>query len=92
MRQEAVLLEARSAPLRQYLMDTVIPSLTKGLMEVATIKPKDPVDFLVRLCPCVSVCVEGGGGGRERGFSVSRHSRGPVQAEYLFKQALTEGE
>ncbi len=50
MRTEATLLEARSAPLRKYLMDNVIPSLTQGLLEVAKAKPKDPVDFLV----CIS--------------------------------------
>jgi Dpy-30 motif len=47
-KQEAALLEARSAPLRRYLMDNVIPTLTQGLMEVSKVKPKDPVDYLVQ--------------------------------------------
>ncbi len=46
--REAALLEARSAPVRKYLLDTIVPSLTHGLLEVARVKPDDPVDFLVR--------------------------------------------
>lgn len=45
-RQEAALLEARSAPLRGYLMDNVIPTLTQGLLEVCKVAPEDPVDYL----------------------------------------------
>jgi hypothetical protein len=48
-KQEAALLEARSAPLRRYLIDNVIPTLTQGLMEVSKVKPKDPVDYLVQI-------------------------------------------
>ena len=46
-RQEAELLEARSAPLRGYLMDNVIPTLTKGLLEVCKVDPENPIDYLV---------------------------------------------
>ncbi|KAK6294931.1 hypothetical protein J4Q44_G00341570 [Coregonus suidteri] len=45
-RQERELLVARSAPLRNYLMSYVMPSLTEGMMECCKAKPDDPVDFL----------------------------------------------
>lgn len=45
-KQEAALLEARSAPLRKYLVANVIPTLTQGLLDIAKIKPEDPVDYL----------------------------------------------
>lgn len=44
--EEEKLLVAQSEPLRNYLMKFVFPTLTKGLLEVAKIKPSDPVDFL----------------------------------------------
>ncbi|XP_037072908.1 adenylate kinase 7-like [Pollicipes pollicipes] len=44
--QELEALEARSLPLRNYLMKHVIPTLTQGLLECAKVKPEDPVDFL----------------------------------------------
>lgn len=45
-RQEMELLEARAMPLRNYLMENVIPTLTKGLLEVCKAQPEDPVDYL----------------------------------------------
>ena len=45
-RQELEALEARSLPLRSYLMKHVIPTLTQGLLECAKVKPDDPVDYL----------------------------------------------
>ncbi|XP_036941835.1 adenylate kinase 7-like isoform X1 [Acanthopagrus latus] len=45
-RQEYELLEARSLPLRNYLMKYVMPSLTEALLDCSKIKPEDPVDFL----------------------------------------------
>ncbi|XP_066199267.1 adenylate kinase 7 [Saccopteryx leptura] len=45
-REEAELLEAQSAPLRNYLMTYVMPTLTQGLNECCKIRPEDPVDFL----------------------------------------------
>ena len=36
----------RSIPLRNYLMQNVIPTLTEGLIEVCKLKPEDPVDYL----------------------------------------------
>ena len=44
--QEHELLEVRSIPLRNYLMQNVIPTLTEGLIEVCKLKPEDPVDYL----------------------------------------------
>ena len=44
--KERELLEVRSIPLRNYLMQNVIPTLTEGLIEVCKIKPEDPVDYL----------------------------------------------
>lgn len=41
------MLEAQSVPLRNYLMKHVMPTLTKGLIEVTKVKPDDPVDYLV---------------------------------------------
>ncbi|KYM83836.1 Putative adenylate kinase 7 [Atta colombica] len=33
-------------PLRQYLMEYVFPTLTEALIEVAKLRPEDPIDFL----------------------------------------------
>jgi len=44
--QEREVLEARSVPLRSYLMAEVIPTLTEGLIEVTKVRPEDPVDYL----------------------------------------------
>ena len=44
--KERELLEVRSIPLRNYLMQNVIPTLTEGLIEVCKLKPEDPVDYL----------------------------------------------
>ncbi|XP_035269685.1 adenylate kinase 7 isoform X1 [Anguilla anguilla] len=43
---EQELLEAQTAPLRSYLMNNVMPTLTQGLIECCKAKPDDPVDFL----------------------------------------------
>lgn len=45
-KQETDMLEARSLPLRQYLMANVIPTLTEGMLEVVKMKPEDPIDYL----------------------------------------------
>ncbi|XP_073321863.1 adenylate kinase 7 [Pagrus major] len=44
--QEEELLEVQSVPMRNYLMEHVMPTLTQGLIECCTAKPQDPVDFL----------------------------------------------
>ncbi|CAH1107322.1 unnamed protein product [Psylliodes chrysocephalus] len=44
--EEEKVLAAQSEPLRYYLMKYIFPTLSKGLVEVAKVKPEDPVDFL----------------------------------------------
>ena len=41
------MLEAKTLPLRNYLMCHVMPTVTQGLIEVCKTKPEDPVDYLV---------------------------------------------
>ncbi|XP_032883499.1 adenylate kinase 7 isoform X1 [Amblyraja radiata] len=57
-KQEQEFLEAHSIPLRNYLMQHVMPTLTQGLIECCKVRPDDPVDFLVRtfhpLCPIIN--------------------------------------
>ncbi|XP_024424028.2 adenylate kinase 7 [Desmodus rotundus] len=45
-REERELLQAQSAPLRNYLMTYVMPTLLQGLSECCQVRPEDPVDFL----------------------------------------------
>ena len=44
--QEDEAMEAASLPLRNFLMKHVMPTLTKGLMEVCQARPDDPLDYL----------------------------------------------
>lgn len=44
--QERDLLDQRSQPIRQYLMDNVVPHLTEGLIELCKSIPEDPTDYL----------------------------------------------
>lgn len=46
-KQEEELLEARSLPLRNYLVEYVMPSLSEAMVDCCAVKPEDPVDFLV---------------------------------------------
>lgn len=43
---ERDLLDKRSQPIRQYLMDKVVPHLTEGLINLCKETPDDPTDFL----------------------------------------------
>lgn len=45
MEEEKVMM-AHAEPLRGYLVRFIFPTLSKGLLEVARLKPDDPVDFL----------------------------------------------
>ncbi|XP_017310927.2 adenylate kinase 7a [Ictalurus punctatus] len=45
-KQEDELLEARSLPLRHYLMKYVMPTLRNGLVACSQVNPDDPIDFL----------------------------------------------
>ena len=44
--QERDLLDTRSQPIRQYLMDNLVPYLTQGLIDLCKKVPQDPVDSL----------------------------------------------
>jgi len=44
--EEKQSLMLRSQPMRKYLMDNVLPTLTVGLQEVAKVRPDDPIDYL----------------------------------------------
>ncbi|XP_030760146.1 adenylate kinase 7-like [Sitophilus oryzae] len=44
--EEEKIIAAETEPLRFYLMKYVFPTLTQGLLEVAKIRPDDPVDYL----------------------------------------------
>ena len=46
--QERDLLDQRSQPIRQYLMDNVVPHLTEGLIDLCKDIPEDPVDYLAK--------------------------------------------
>ena len=48
MQQQSELLEARSLPLRNYLMTYVMPSLSQAMLDCCAQKPDDPIDYLVR--------------------------------------------
>ena len=39
-------LQVQSEPLREFLMEHVMPTLTEGLIEVCKVRPDDPVDYL----------------------------------------------
>ena len=45
-KKDGVKLEDESRNLRQYLIENVIPILSRGLLEVCKKLPKDPVDEL----------------------------------------------
>ncbi|CAH2236994.1 jg9487 [Pararge aegeria aegeria] len=44
--EEEAALAAAGEPMRNYLMNNIFPTLTSGLLEVAKLRPKDPIDFL----------------------------------------------
>merc|ERR1712232_1041110 len=46
LKEEEELLEARSKPLREYLMKHVMPTLSQGLVECCRVQPDDPIDYL----------------------------------------------
>ena len=39
-------LDDKSKPIRQYLLDNLVPILTEGLIETCKLQPDDPVDSL----------------------------------------------
>ena len=82
--EEKEMLEAKTLPLRNYLMCHVMPTVTQGLIEVCKTKPEDPVDYLVGIYmyhdSLLAVCINFRG-------SSSPHIVFSwfLQAEYLFK-------
>jgi len=44
--QERDLLDTRSQPIRQYLMDNVVPYLTQGLIDLCKKVPEEPGEYL----------------------------------------------
>eukprot|EP01006_Ploeotia_vitrea_P028510 TRINITY_DN61185_c0_g1_i1.p1 TRINITY_DN61185_c0_g1~~TRINITY_DN61185_c0_g1_i1.p1 ORF type:complete len:223 (-),score=54.03 TRINITY_DN61185_c0_g1_i1:68-736(-) len=44
--QARLLKDMRGQPLKKYLMDNILPVLTKGLIEVCEVRPEDPIDYL----------------------------------------------
>ena len=52
-KEEDEILRLRSLPLRKYLMDNVIPTLTQGLIQTCKLRPDDPIDHLA-VSPFVS--------------------------------------
>ena len=79
--EEREMLEAKSLPLRNYLMRHVLPTVTQGLIEVCKSKPDDPVDYLVCMYMLLLAL------DRSVGYQCSgEYCVFPsIQAEYLFK-------
>jgi len=46
-REELELLETQSAPLRNYLMKHILPTVNRALIECLKVRPDDAVDYLV---------------------------------------------
>ncbi|CAF4778511.1 unnamed protein product [Pieris macdunnoughi] len=44
--EEEAALAAASEPMRNYLINHIFPTLTPALLEVAKLRPDDPIDFL----------------------------------------------
>ncbi|XP_023951612.1 adenylate kinase 7 [Bicyclus anynana] len=44
--EEEAALAAAGEPMRNYLVNNIFPTLTAALLEVAKLRPKDPIDFL----------------------------------------------
>ncbi|CAH2088359.1 unnamed protein product [Euphydryas editha] len=44
--EEEAALAAAGEPLRNYLVNNIFPTLTTALLEVAKLRPDDPIDFL----------------------------------------------
>lgn len=45
--EEESALAAAAEPMRNYLVNHIFPTLTPALLEVAKLRPDDPIDFLV---------------------------------------------
>lgn len=47
--EEEAALAAAGEPMRNYLVHHIFPTLTPALLEVAKLRPDDPIDFLVSI-------------------------------------------
>ena len=56
-RQELEALEVGTIPLRNYLIQHIMPTLNQGLIEAVKIRPDDPIDFLVSENVGINSCV-----------------------------------
>lgn len=45
-RQQLLLIEQKSLPVRHYLLKYILPNIAEGVAEVAKVRPRDPVEFL----------------------------------------------
>jgi adenylate kinase len=45
--EEKQVLDLQSAPFRSYLMQNIMPTLSKALIQICKIHPQDPIDYLV---------------------------------------------
>lgn len=48
-RKEVMDIEQRCLPVRHYLFKYILPNVTTALTQVATVRPKNPVEFLAKL-------------------------------------------
>lgn len=55
-KEEDEILKLRSLPLRKYLVDNVIPTLTQGLIQTCKLRPDDPIDHLAVSSCCGCFC------------------------------------
>lgn len=49
VRAEEEMLEAQSVPVREYLKEQLMPTLTQGLIQCCKARPANPEDYLVTL-------------------------------------------
>ena len=47
LNEEEAILNMKSAAIKQYLADNVLPDITEGIIEICKEKPEDPVKFLI---------------------------------------------
>jgi len=47
LNEEEAILNLKSASIKQYLADNVLPDITEGIIEICKEKPNDPVKFLI---------------------------------------------
>lgn len=48
VRAEEEMLETQSLPIREYLKEQLMPTLTQGLIQCCKVRPANPEEYLVR--------------------------------------------